>query len=61
MNFPETQSLLLFEEIKPQRVDVLSIHDSLRENQLGNGDIIVFQKEPSELYQIHLNLETYLV
>ncbi|KAJ3409581.1 hypothetical protein HDV05_004398 [Chytridiales sp. JEL 0842] len=44
---PKGTSLLLFEEIKPEMVDALKLKSSFQAAELGDGDIICFQKEIS--------------
>lgn len=48
-NIPEQQTILFYEEIKhdPPRLDLLKDESDIKQAELGNGDIIIFQVEHS--------------
>eukprot|EP00026_Physarum_polycephalum_P001323 Phypoly_transcript_01324.p1 GENE.Phypoly_transcript_01324~~Phypoly_transcript_01324.p1 ORF type:complete len:1117 (+),score=280.10 Phypoly_transcript_01324:120-3353(+) len=43
---PPNTSLLVFEEVKPNMVDICRPNLTLRELEISNGDILVFQRTP---------------
>ena len=48
LGVPETEELVLMEEIKPSRVDDVPLDQTLRDCELMSGDIIVVEKDYSE-------------
>lgn len=42
--FPKETPLLLFEEIKPDMIDEIQLKQTCVGAEIGNGDIICFQK-----------------
>ena len=42
--FPEKTPLLLYEEIKPDMIDEIQLKHNCVTAEIGNGDIICFQK-----------------
>jgi len=44
MGFPKDTPLILFEEIKPDMIEEIPLKNNSIEAEIGNGDIICFQK-----------------
>jgi ubiquitin carboxyl-terminal hydrolase 7 len=53
-HFPTDTQLLLYEEIKPDMIDEIQLNQTCLEAEIGNGDIICFQKAITPEHEIRL-------
>jgi len=62
-HFPTDTQLLLYEEIKPDMIDEIQLNQTCLEAEIGNGDIICFQKAitPEQYEYIFIIITTTII